>query len=52
MIRRALPALALVVYILATGGCLGLVDRPAACPDGSEPTEWCGCEAPVYGDDC
>jgi hypothetical protein len=25
---------------------------PPACPDGSEPTAWCGCDAPVYGDDC
>lgn len=25
---------------------------PPSCPDGSERTAWCGCDAPVYGDDC
>jgi hypothetical protein len=28
-------------------------DQPEPeCPDGIEWTDWCGCEPPVYGDDC
>lgn len=22
------------------------------CPDGRDYTEWCGCDPPIYGDDC
>jgi hypothetical protein len=27
------------------------MEQPA-CPDGSQRTEWCECDTPIYGDDC
>jgi hypothetical protein len=46
--------LALCVASTDSDGETGM-EQPAVtelCPDGSTPTTWCGCEPPVYGDDC
>jgi hypothetical protein len=42
--------LALCVASTDSDGETGMEDP--ACPDGSQSTEWCGCETPSYGDDC
>ena len=42
--------LALCVACTASDGQTGM-EQPA-CPDGRERTDWCGCDAPSYGDDC
>jgi hypothetical protein len=26
--------------------------EPDRCPDGSTPSDWCGCEPPILGNDC
>lgn len=42
--------LALCVACTASDGETGMESEP--CTNGRERTEWCGCDAPSYGDDC
>jgi hypothetical protein len=42
--------LALCVASTDSDGETGM-EQPA-CPDGRPWTEWCGCDTPIYGDDC
>jgi hypothetical protein len=45
-----IAVVSVVIWVAALmAGCA--VVKPA-CPDGRVYTEWCGCDAPVYGDDC
>ena len=48
---KAILAGAVAAAILAAGLWYA---RPTIepCPNGDWPTEWCGCETPIYGDDC
>ena len=60
---RPMPTWTRIVLVLVLlGAVLALADLtldvlarndyPMACPDGKLPTAWCGCDAPIYGDDC
>lgn len=48
-----LAALWLAAYLVA---CVAMPEPddtpPVLCDDGTPPTPWCGCEPPLYGDDC
>jgi hypothetical protein len=35
----------LLVLSIGLGGCAAL--SPTTCPDGSQPTSWCGCDTPI-----
>lgn len=48
---RAVAILATLAWI-ALAACLPERTARENCPDGREWTEWCGCDPPVYGDDC
>ena len=51
MIARTVAFLACMAFGMAL--FVGCTDPDVIeCPDGREYTEWCGCEPPVYGDDC
>lgn len=55
---RYVAALIVAGMLALAVWCDGEEDRPPApayqpqCPDGSDYTEWCGCDPPSYGDDC
>ena len=56
MIRATLALIWLAAWLALCIACTDSdgetgMEQPA-CPDGREWTEWCGCEPPVYGDDC
>jgi len=47
-----LHSLRVIIATLAVTGCVASGNMPRLCPDGSEPTTWCGCMPPIYGTDC
>ena len=50
---RYVVALFLALYLY---GCIHYPEpddtAPVLCDDGTPPTSWCGCDAPILGDDC